>query len=77
MESFRAEALVPTNRLQALLGHLGITSASRYRIKGVSRPEWMEFKAIAKIFSMSRVLYTHQGPAFRASISDVMAEAAW
>jgi hypothetical protein len=32
MESFRAEALVPTGRLQALLGHLGITSASRYRI---------------------------------------------
>jgi hypothetical protein len=32
MESFRAEALVPTGRLQALLGHLGIASALRYRI---------------------------------------------
>jgi hypothetical protein len=32
-ESFGAEALVPTDRLQALLGHLGITSTARYRIK--------------------------------------------
>jgi hypothetical protein len=37
-ESFSAEAPIPTGRLRALLGHLGITSAPRYRIKGVSRP---------------------------------------
>jgi hypothetical protein len=30
MEYFRAEASVPTGRIQALLGQLGITSASRY-----------------------------------------------
>jgi hypothetical protein len=30
-ESFGVEALIPTSRLCALLGHLGITSAPRYR----------------------------------------------
>jgi hypothetical protein len=34
-ESFGVEAPIPTGRLRALLGHLGITSAPRYRIKGV------------------------------------------
>jgi hypothetical protein len=75
MESFRAEDLVPTGKHQALLGHLGITSAPRYRIKGVPRPGWVEFKAIAEIFSESRVLYKHQGPAFKAFIGDAVANA--
>jgi hypothetical protein len=35
VESFRAEALVPAGRLQALLENLGITTALRYRIKEV------------------------------------------
>jgi hypothetical protein len=38
VESFRAEAPIPTDRLQALLEHLGITTAIRYRIKEVPRP---------------------------------------
>jgi hypothetical protein len=38
LKSFGAEALILTGRLHALLGHLGITSAQRYRIKGVPRP---------------------------------------
>jgi hypothetical protein len=33
VESFRAEAPVPTSRLWAMLEHLGITTAPRYRIK--------------------------------------------
>jgi hypothetical protein len=37
-ESFSAEAPIPTGRHRALLGHLGITSARRYKIKGVMRP---------------------------------------
>jgi hypothetical protein len=74
-ESFGAEAPIPTGRLCALLGHLGISSAPRYRIKGVLCPGWVKFKAIAEIFSEPRVLYRHQGPAFRASISDVVADA--
>jgi hypothetical protein len=35
MESFRAEAPILTGRLRALLEHLGITTAPRYRIKEV------------------------------------------
>jgi hypothetical protein len=58
-ESFGAEALVPTDRLHALLGHLGITSALRYRIKGVLYLGRVEFKAVLEIFSGPRVLYRH------------------
>jgi hypothetical protein len=77
VQSFRAEALVPAGRLQALLEHLGITTVPRYRTKEVPRPGRVEFKAIAEIFLGSRVLCRHKGPAFRASHSDVVADAAW
>jgi hypothetical protein len=76
-ESFGAEAPVPTGRLHALLGHLGITSASRYKIKGVLCLGPVKFKAVVEIFSGPRVLYRHQEPAFRASISDAVADVAW
>jgi hypothetical protein len=76
-ESFSAEGLIPTGSLRALLGHLGITSTPRYRIKGVPRLGWVEFKAVAEIFFGPRVLYRHQGPAFRASSNDVVDDAAW
>jgi hypothetical protein len=56
-ESFDAEAPIPIGRLCALLRHLGITSAPRYRIKGVPRPGRVEFKAVVEIFSRPRVLY--------------------
>jgi hypothetical protein len=59
MESFGAEAPIPTTRLRALLGHLGITSAPRYRIKGVLRLGRVDFKAITEIFFKSRVLCKH------------------
>jgi hypothetical protein len=77
VESFRSEAPVLTGRLRALLEHLGITTAPRYRIKEVPRPGRVEFKAIAEIFFRSRVLCRHKGLAFRASHSDVVADAAW
>jgi hypothetical protein len=47
VESFRIEAPVLTGRLRALLEHLGITTAPRYRIKEVSCSGRVEFKAIA------------------------------
>jgi hypothetical protein len=75
-ESFGAEPLIHTGRLHALLRHLGITSAQRYRIKGVPRSGRVEFKVVTKIFSGPRVLCRHQGPAFRASMSDAMTDAA-
>jgi hypothetical protein len=58
-ESFGVEASIPTSRLRALLGHLGITSAPGYRIKGVPRLGWVEFKVVAEIFSGPRVLCKH------------------
>jgi hypothetical protein len=67
VKSFGAEALVLAGRLRALLEHLGITTAPRYRIKEVPRSGRVEFKAIAEIFFGSRVLCRHKGPAFRTS----------
>jgi hypothetical protein len=77
VESFGAESPILTDRLRALLEHLGITTAPRYRIKEVPRLGWVEFKAIAEIFFGSRVLYWHKGPAFSTSRSDAVADAAW
>jgi hypothetical protein len=77
VESFRIEDPVITDRLRALLEHLGITTAPRYRIKEVPRSGQMEFKAIAEIFFGFRVLCRHKGPTFRTSCSDVVADAAW
>jgi hypothetical protein len=77
VESFEIEAPVLVGRLQALLEHLGITTAPRYRIKEVPHSGRVEFKAIAEIFFGSRVLCRHKGPTFRTSRSDAVADAAW
>jgi hypothetical protein len=74
--SFGAESSILASRLRALLEHLGITTAPRYRIKEVPRSGWIEFKAIAEIFFGSRVLCRHKGPAFRTSRRDVVADTA-
>jgi hypothetical protein len=76
VESFGAESPILAGRLQALLEHLGITTAPRYRIKEVLRSGRVEFKAIAEIFFGSRILCRHKGPAFRTSHSDAVADAA-
>jgi hypothetical protein len=57
VESFGIKAPVLAGRLRALLEHLGITTAPRYRIKEVLRLGRVEFKAIVEIFFGSRVLY--------------------
>jgi hypothetical protein len=77
VESFRVEPPILTDRFRALLEHLGITTAPRYRIKEVPHPGRVEIKAVAEIFSGSRVLCRHNGPAFRTSCSDAVADAAW
>jgi hypothetical protein len=77
VESFGAESSILTGRLRALLEHLGITTALRYRIKEVPRSGRVEFKAVTEIFFGSRVLCRHKGPAFRTSRSDVVADVAW
>jgi hypothetical protein len=77
VESFGAKSPILAGRLRALLEHLGITTAPRYRIKEVPRSGRVEFKAIAEIFFGSRVLCWHKGPTFRTSRSDAVADAAW
>jgi hypothetical protein len=77
VESFGAESLILASRLWALLEHLGITTAPRYRIKEVPHSGRVEFKAITEIFFRSRILCRHKGPAFRTSRSDAVADAAW
>jgi hypothetical protein len=77
VESFIAESPILACRLRALLEHLGITTAPRYRIKEVPRSGRVEFKAIVEIFFGSRILCRHKGPAFRTSRSDAVADAAW
>jgi hypothetical protein len=77
VESFRAESLILAGRLRALLEHLDITTAPRYRVKEVPRSGRVEFKAIAEIFFLSRILCRHKGPAFRTLRSDAVADAAW
>jgi hypothetical protein len=77
VESFGNESPILAGRLQALLEHLGITTAPRYRIKEVPCSGRVAFKAIAEIFFGSRILCRHKGPAFRTSRSDAIADAAW
>jgi hypothetical protein len=77
VESFRAESPILTGSLRALLEHLGIITAPRYRIKEVPRSGRVEFKAIAEIFFGSKILYRHKGPSFRTLCSDAVADAAW
>jgi hypothetical protein len=77
VESLGAESPILAVRLRALLEHLGITTAPRYRIKEVPRTGRVEFKAIAEIFFGSRILCQHKGPAFSTSRSDAVADAAW
>jgi hypothetical protein len=77
VESFGIEAPVLADRLRALLEHLGITTAPRYRIKEVPHSGQVEFKAIIEIFFGSRVLCRHKGPAFRTSRNDAVADATW
>jgi hypothetical protein len=77
VESFGAESLILAGWLQALLEHLGITTAPQYRIKEVPCSGRVEFKAITKIFFRSRILCRHKGPAFRTSRGDAVVDAAW
>jgi hypothetical protein len=51
VESFRAESLILADRFRALLEHLGITTALRYRIKEVRvQGEWSSWPS--QIFSL-------------------------
>jgi hypothetical protein len=75
VESIGAESPILAGRLRALLEHLGITTAPRYRIKEVQHLGRVELKAITEIFFRSRILCQHKGPAFRTSCNDAVADA--
>jgi hypothetical protein len=77
VESFGAKSSILIGKLRALLEHLGITTAPRYKIKEALRLGRVEFKAIAEIFFGSKVLCRHKGPVFNTSHNDVVADAAW
>jgi hypothetical protein len=75
-QSFGNRALVPNGRPRALLSHVGITTAPQFRIKRVPRLGWVEYRAIMVVFHGSNVVSRHTRPAFRASCSDDVANAA-
>jgi hypothetical protein len=50
VESFGVKSLILAGRLRALLDHLGITTAPRYRIMELPCSGRVEFKAIVEIF---------------------------
>jgi hypothetical protein len=77
VESFGAESPILIGRLQALLEYLGITTTPQDGIKEVPRSGRVEFKTIAEIFFRSKILCRHEGPAFRTSRNDAVADDAW
>jgi hypothetical protein len=72
-ESFRTEASISNGRLQALLGHLAITTAPKYQIKRLSHRGRLEFRDIMEIFHGSKVVSSHMGPAHQASNNNIVA----
>jgi hypothetical protein len=76
LETFGNEALIPTNRLRDLLGHIDITTALEIRIRRILRPGWEEFRAVVEVFDGPNVISRHMGLAFRVTCSDAIADAA-
>jgi hypothetical protein len=77
IKTFGNEALIPTNRLRDLLGHIDITTAPEFKIKRVTRQGQEEYRAVVETFDELNVISRHMGPAFRATYKDVVADAAW
>jgi hypothetical protein len=77
IKTFGDEAPIPTGRLRDLLKHINITTSPEFRIKRIPRPGREEYKAIVEIISGPNVLSRHNGPAFRTTYPDAVADAAW
>jgi hypothetical protein len=75
IKTFGNEAPIPTGRLRDLLNHINITTPPEFRIKRIPRPGWEEYKAIVEILSGPNVLSRHNGPAFRTTYQDAVADA--
>jgi hypothetical protein len=59
------------------LKHINITTPPEFRIKRIPHPGREEYKAIVEIISGPNVLSQHNGPAFRTTYPDAVADAAW
>jgi hypothetical protein len=68
LKTFGNEALIPTDRLLDLLGHISITTSLEFRIKRVPRPGREEFRAVVEIFNWPHVISRHMGSTFRATL---------
>jgi hypothetical protein len=60
-----------------LLNRINITTPLEFRIKRIPRPGREEYKAIVEILNGPNVLSRHNGPAFRTTCQDVVADAAY
>jgi hypothetical protein len=77
IKTFGNEAPIPTGRLRDLLNRINITTPPKFRIKRIPCPGREEYKAIMEILSGPNVLSRHQGPAFRTTCQDAVADTAW
>jgi hypothetical protein len=77
IKTFGDEAPILTGRLKDLLQHINITTPPEFRIKIILHPGREEYKAIVEIISGPNVLSRHNGPAFRTTYPDAVADAAW
>jgi hypothetical protein len=77
IKTFGDEAPIPTGRLRDLLNCINISTLPEFRIKRISCPGREEYKAIVEIISGPNVLSRHNGPAFKTTYKDAVADAAW
>jgi hypothetical protein len=77
IKTFVDEASIPIGRLRDLLNRINITTPLEFRNKRIPCPGREEYKAIVDIISGPNVLSRHQGPAFRTTYQDAVADTAW
>jgi hypothetical protein len=56
LKTFGNEALISIDQLQDLLGHIGITTALKFRLKRVLHRGREEFRAVVEIFNRPNVI---------------------
>jgi hypothetical protein len=59
------------------LFQLGITRALEYSVKGVPRPERMEFTCTVEVYDGQEVVGKHACPTPRATFDEAVADTAW
>jgi hypothetical protein len=77
IKTFGDEAPIPTCRLRDLLNRINITTPPEFKIKRIPCPGQEVYKAIIEIISGPNVLSRYNGPAFRTTYQNAVADAAW